>query len=323
MAQLKFLEIVTRPRSVISVLAAAVVITVLLAGPVAGTVTEATTDGPPQATPGETISVSLTASADSPDISAVQIAPNEKPDHSNEFDATELVSAGADTQINDPGFIVYSELQDTVTVTWNLTVPADAEPGETLTLSGDVLNDANERTSFTYEVDVVNAAITEATVTAPDEAVAGDAVDITLETAAEAAIIDAVQIAPAEQPEHTNEFSELTLVDTGADTQVAEPGFIAYTDRQQAVTVQWKGTVPNNARVGDSITISGDVVANTDNRQSFSHTIQVIDDPVDKYRNEKGNVGDRGFINALSDWRNGEIDDITLIEVLEEYRKTN
>ena len=216
----------------LAVLLSLVVVSSLFVGAAAAAITETTTDGPPQATAGETITVGLDISADSPDIGAVQINPEEQDTHVNDFTDTELVDAGGDTQIADPGFIVYDPLQEGTTVTWNVTVPENAEAGETLTLSGDALTGDNERTSFTYTVEVVDAAITDATVTGPDEAVAGDTVDLSLETTADADIISAVQINPDEQPDHINEFVNMVVTDAGADTEVSEQGLIAYTEPQ-------------------------------------------------------------------------------------------
>lgn len=297
------------------------VVSLLFAGPAAAAITETETDGPAQAMAGDTITVSLDVAADSADISAVQISPEEQADHVNEFAATELVDAGAETQIEEPGFVVYNELQEDATVEWDVTVPDDAEVGDTITLSGDALTGNNERTSFIYTVEITDAAITEATMTGDEEAVAGDTVDLSLETTADAAIISAVQINPDEQADHVNGFNDTTVVDAGAETQVEEPGFIAYAEAQEDVTVEWEATVPEDAAVDDTITITGDVLDDNQNRQSFTHTVTVIDDPADKYRNDNGDVDDRGLIDALSDWRNDDIKDVTLIDILSEWRE--
>lgn len=302
------------------ILFSAAVVSLLFAGPAAAAITETETDGPAQAMAGDTITVSLGVAADSADISAVQISPEEQDAHVNEFAATELVDAGAETQVADSSLIAYSELQEEVTVEWSVTVPDDAEVGDTITLSGDALTGDNERTSFTYTVEITDAAITEATMTGDDEAVAGDTVDLSLETTADAAIISAVQINPDEQADHINEFNDTTVVNAGAETQVAEPGFIAYTEAQEDVTVEWGATVPEDAAVDDTITITGDVLDDNQNRQSFTHTVTVIDDPVDKYRNDNGDVDDLGLVSALSDWRAGKITDITFVEILSEWR---
>lgn len=303
----------------IAVLLSVILVSFLFAGAAAATITDTTADGPEQAMAGDTVTVTIAVSADSPDISAIQINPDENPDHVNEFAADEIIDAGANTQIAEDGLIAYSELQEEVTVTWEFTVPEDADVGDTVTVTGDALDSDQDGSQFSHTVEVADAAITDATLTGPNEVSPGDTVDLSLQTAADAEIINAVQINPDEEPNHVNEFANLGVTDAGADTQVSEE-LIAYTEPQSSVTVSFEATVPGTATVDETITVTGDVIATDQNRQSFTHTVAVTD-PVDKYRNDQGNVDDLGLLDGIDDWRAGDLGDLELLEVIDEWRE--
>jgi hypothetical protein len=157
------------------------------------------------------------------------------------------------------------------------------------------------------------------TVDAPSEAVAGSDVTISVDAEAAESKISAFQIVPAEQPDHVNDFSDLTVTTTAA-TQIKEPDFVVYSELQEQVTVGWTGTIPENAEAGETFTLAGDALDETQNRQLFSHTVTVTDDPLAKYRNENGEVDDTGLLEAISDWRDGSLEDTQLLQLISEWR---
>lgn len=532
-----------------------VAVSVSFTGAAAATITDTSTNGPAQATAGDTIELSLDVAADSPEIRAIVIDPAEQADHVNEFDRITIIDPGAATDVANRGAIIYREAQTAVTASWELTVPETAEVGDTVTITGDALGVDGQRTEFSYTVEVVDdggdddppgydlpggavptgpvfeeypnlkgltvwqgqkitiadglqdgviqlreridtentrlvseyrvsegslifdtedlspgnyylttgdlarndngipmrgetfeleeqsltaafgtdtvrlegpnsaddeftfesnrleypinvttasgdlaaedladifvggssftllasnvnqeddtivlapvqdadeyvvdfgqadiapgeyefvfsgtdttAAATDTitvdtangdeprlfnlSVDAPSEAVAGSDVTISVDAQAADSQISAFQINPEEQPDHVNDFDDLSVTTT-AGTQIEDPGFVVYSELQNQVTVEWTGTIPDTAEAGETYTLTGDALDEPQNRQLFSHTVTVTDDPLAKYRNDNGEVDDTGLLEAISDWRNNELDDTQLLQLISEWR---
>jgi hypothetical protein len=157
------------------------------------------------------------------------------------------------------------------------------------------------------------------TVDSPAEAVAGSDVTIRINAQAVDSQISAFQINPAEQADHVNDFSNLSVTTT-AETQIEEPGFVVYSTLQDEVTVEWTGTIPETAEAGETFTLAGDALNETQDRQLFSQTVTVTDDPLEKYRNENGEIDDTGLLEAISDWRDDELEDTQLLQLISEWR---
>jgi hypothetical protein len=154
---------------------------------------------------------------------------------------------------------------------------------------------------------------------ADEEVTAGERASIELEVTANQDPVSAFQINPNEQPDHVNDFAELS-VETDADTQIEDPGFVVYSEVQDQVTVAWEGQVPADATAGETFTLAGDALNEAQDRQAFSHTVTVIQNPLEKYRNDDGEIDDTGLLEAISDWRDGELNDTDLLEVISEWR---
>ena len=54
---------------------------------------------------------------------------------------------------------------------------------------------------------------------------------------------------------------------------------------------------------------------------SMQGAITVIEDPLEKYRNQNGEVTDTGLLEAISDWRDGELEDTQLLQLISEWRE--
>lgn len=119
----------------------------------------------------------------------------------------------------------------------------------------------------------------------PSEAVAGDEVTISLEAQAAQGQVSAFQIAPDEQSDHVNEYDNLTVTTT-AETQIEEPDFIAYSELQEEVTVEWTGSIPESAQPDETVALAGDVLDEAQNRQLFSHTVTVTEEQSEESQNE-------------------------------------
>jgi outer membrane protein assembly factor BamB len=158
------------------------------------------------------------------------------------------------------------------------------------------------------------------TIDAPSEAVAGNDVTIGVDAQAVDSQISAFQINPEEQTDHVNDFNDLSVTTT-AETQIEEPGFVVYNELQDQVTVEWTGTIPENAEAGETFTLAGDTLNEAQDRQLFSHTMTVTDDPLAEYRNENGEVDDTGLLEAISDWRDDDLEDTQLLQLISEWRE--
>ena len=154
---------------------------------------------------------------------------------------------------------------------------------------------------------------------ADEEVTAGERASIELEVTANQDPVSALQINPDEQPDHVNDFSDLS-VETDADTQVQDPDFVVYSEVQDQVTVTWEGQIPTDATAGETFTLAGDALNEAQDRQAFSHTVTVIQDPLEKYRNDDGEIDDTGLLEAISDWRNGGLRDTDLLELISAWR---
>lgn len=125
------------------------------------------------------------------------------------------------------------------------------------------------------------------TIDGPAEAVAGDEVTISLEAQAAQSQISAFQIAPDEQSDHINDYEDLTVTTT-AETQIEEPDFIAYSELQEEVTVEWTGSIPETAQPDETVTLAGDALDDPQNRQLFSHTVTVTDEQSEDSQTNEG-----------------------------------
>jgi plastocyanin len=212
------------------------------------------------------------------------------------------------------------ELEDNDNINWS-------DSGETLSFT---LNKKLAEEVDTYICTVHNSmqgslrAITDTglfnlSVNAPSEAVAGNGVTISVDAEAAESRISAFQIAPDEQPDHVNDFSDLSVTTT-AGTRIEEPDFVVYSNLQDQVTVEWTGTIPENAEAGETFTLAGDALNEAQDRQPFSHTVTVTDDPLAEYRNQNGEVDDTGLLEAISDWRDGVLEDTQLLQLISEWR---
>ena len=157
------------------------------------------------------------------------------------------------------------------------------------------------------------------TVNGPSEAVAGSNVTISVDAQAVDSQLSAFQIEPNEQADHINGFDDLSVTTT-ADTQVADPGFVVYSEIQERVTVEWTGSIPETAEAGETFTLAGDALDESQNRQLLSHTVTVTNNPLEKYRNENDEVDDTGILEAIADWRDGDLEDTQLLELIAEWR---
>jgi hypothetical protein len=272
--------------------------------------------GPSEAAPGSEINITFQVDSQEP-ISGVAVAADER------FESFEVTDPGADTVQVDNDLILYSDpLPESVTVEFSLVTPS--EPwDEPLTIGTEIgLGGGDEVITvepYTIAVREPEQELFDIVIDADNEVVAGDTASIQLQATAAPDPVSAFQINPNEQPDHVNDFAELS-VETDADTQIEDPGFVVYSEVQDQVTVAWEGQVPADATAGETFTLAGDALNEAQDRQAFSHTVTVIQNPLEKYRNDDGEIDDTGLLEAISDWRDGELNDTDLLEVISEWR---
>ena len=272
--------------------------------------------GPSEAAPGNEINISFQVDSQEP-ISGITIAADER------FESFEVTDPGADTVQIDNDLVLYSEpLPESVTVEFSLVTPSELWE-EPLTIGTEIgLGGGDEVITvepYTIGVREPEQELFDIVIDADNEVVAGDTASIQLQATANPDPISAFQINPADQPDHVNDFSDLS-VETDADTQVQDPGFVVYSEVQDQVTVTWEGQVPADATAGETFTLAGDALNEAQDRQAFSHTVTITDDPFEKYRNDDGEITDTGLLEAISDWRDGELRDTDLLELISEWR---
>lgn len=112
---------------------------------------------------------------------------------------------------------------------------------------------------------------------------------------------------------------EVETVDT--DTFIEEVDLIVLDELQAGLSVEFTATVPENAVVGDQLEVTGDLALEDAPDETFAHTVEVIEDPADDYRDDNGDVDERGVVGAIGDWRNGDLNPQELIKVIGEWRK--
>ena len=282
-----------------------------------GEIVDTTFSGPSEAAPETEISISLDVESQQP-VSGIALTLDDR------FKNIEITNAGADTVQADNDLILYSEpLPESMTVEFSLTTPSDPwdEPlpiGPEIGLEGGEEVIAVDPYTISLE-NIEEPELFDIIITADDEVVAGDTASVELQATAAPDPISAFQINPAEQPDHVNDFDDLS-VETTAATQVEDPGFVVYSEVQQEVTVEWQGSVPDTAEAGEEFTLAGDALNDPQDRQAFSHTVTVTDDPFEKYRNDDGEITDTGLLEAISDWRDNELSDVDLLDIISEWR---
>lgn len=272
--------------------------------------------GPSEAAPGSEINISFQVDSQEP-ISGITIAADER------FESFEVTNPGADTVQIDNDLILYSEpLPESVTAEFSLVTPS--EPwDEPLTIGTEVGLDGGEEVvavePYAIGVREPEQELFDIVINADNEVVAGDTASIQLQATAAPDPISAFQINPDEQPDHVNDFTDLS-VETDAATQLESVELVAYAELQDQVTITWEGQVPDDATAGETFTLAGDALNDAQDRQAFSHTVTVTDDPLEKYRNDDGEITDTGLLEAISDWRDGEVSDTDLLKLISEWR---
>lgn len=275
-------------------------------GPVEATFT------PDEAVAGETVDLQLTVDAEEP-ISGITMG------FDDTFESVEILDPGSEAAITETDLIVYEEpLPENITATYEVAVPAEILEGDELTINGEVgLSGKDEVISIgPHVVTITDEEIPpfEATLTADDQVIPGGTWGIEIEAATDAGVSTILT--------DVAETVGLSIIDPGAETFISDPDLIVYDDPlPQEVVAVLEGEIPEDAEVGETFEVSVEVTDSNEEVVSLGpKTATVSDDPLDKYRDDNGEIGNRGLITAISDWRNGDLGDRTLIEVIGKWR---
>ena len=231
------------------------------------------------------------------------------------------------------------------TLTYEVTIPADAsvgstydlangtvsdrEAGDEISISGDetitvIEGDGDDDSSTPDDSPSGDGSIVSAERTIDsDKAIAGDTVGVTVTASFDgptstAEISD--QITPALSGSNVTGITASGA--TVSSYQESTGTVFASWGSKESVTLSYEVAIPESASAGDTYDFSGEVVNGKDTTSSVAgnSTIEVVTDPVIAYAGSDGTVGTRGLGDAAADFRAGEIGTGTLGEVAAAFR---
>lgn len=269
-----------------------------------------------QVSPGETVEVEVTVEL-SEEATDLDVTENFDPAFADvaivEDDGATISTP---TNANDQVFGSWGST-DEVTLTYEVEIPDDAEPGDEFTIDGTVEADDEEAT---IEADTLSFAVVEsADRDAPSAVDVGETFDVSVDVVlAQASDLDVNEtFDPA--------FADVSIVDddnaTVSTPTEAGDELVASWGAVENVTLEYELTVSDDAEVGDQYEINGTLtVANT------THTIDgdkvtVSSNPAAaEYADEDGTVGAGGVGSAAADFRSGDLDAASIGDVAAAFR---
>lgn len=218
---------------------------------------------------------------------------------------------------NEELIALWEEEAETFSITYEVSVPEDAEGGDTFEFEGSVIPGEDDDIDGTpIEGDNAISIVeeppididAERTIERP-QVTEGASTEVTLEIEAE----EAISLGLTE--DFDPGFAEAEYVDSEpeaflADSDEANEEFIATWDTEAtSFELTYEVTVPEDAEAGDTFEISGFVpIEDVEVPIEGDDTIEVVESPLAEYADEDGFIDAQGVLAAFGDWQDGELD---------------
>jgi hypothetical protein len=235
---------------------------------------------------------------------------------------------------------------NSATLTYEVTIPADASVGTTYSFANGTVNDTEtpDKVSISGDetITVIEGDGGDDDSSTPDDSPSGDGSIVSAERTidSEKAIPgDTVGVTVTASFDGTTSSAEITdqispalprsnvtgITASGAtvsDYQNSTGAVFASWGPRDSATLSYEVTIPESASTGDTYDFSGEVVNGKDTTASVTgnSTIEIVDDPLVAYAGPGGVVGPGGLGDAAADFRAGKIGPGILGDVAAAFR---
>lgn len=212
---------------------------------------------------------------------------------------------------------VYLASVDSDSFTYIVSIDETAQEGDTIEVSGTIADSGqNETDSGTTTIQVSQFS----TEREPTETTAapGETVDISVSATATDSSIDVIEESIA-----ADATSKLEIVDANADSaqavinENATGVSVVHTNPVGAVDLTYTVEVADDATEGETLNTSGQITATDGEAATGMTTIEIESNP---YADENGQVETNGLVQAITDWRSGNLTVNELLELIQQWR---
>jgi hypothetical protein len=212
---------------------------------------------------------------------------------------------------------VYLASVDSDSFTYTVSIDEAAQEGDTIEVSGTIADSGQNETDSGTTTIQVSQFSTEREPT-KTTAAPGETVDISVSATATDSSIDVIEESIA-----ADATSNLEIVDANADSaqavinENATGVSVVHTNPVGAVDLTYTVEVADDATEGETLNTSGQITATDGEAATGMTTIEIESNP---YADENGQVETNGLVQAITDWRSGNLTVDELLELIQQWR---